>query len=216
MRQRRGFTLSEVLVSVSLIAVLLGILVPALVHSREAARRTICSNRIRQGAFALLHLTDTGKRLPSKEPTAWSIQVVEHLDPTFFSTQVSALSNASDHEPLSLNRVNGLLCPTGKKTLIDGRNISNFAMNESILGLKLAHISDGTTATILLAEIPSELASLWTWGPLANTDNTGSSHPGMCHIAAIDGSIHRVSQSTDRTVMASWFDPVDGKTNPIE
>jgi hypothetical protein len=89
-------------------------------------------------------------------------------------------------------------------------------MNESILGLKLAHISDGTTATILLAEIPSELASLWTWGPLANTDNTGSSHPGMCHIAAIDGSIHRVSQSTDRGVMASWFDPVDGKTNPIE
>jgi hypothetical protein len=42
-RVRRGFTLIDVFVSVGVIAILIGILLPSLGRARETARRVVCS-----------------------------------------------------------------------------------------------------------------------------------------------------------------------------
>lgn len=47
-RSRRGFTLIEVLVVVSIIALLVSILLPSLAQAREAARQAVCSAHIKQ------------------------------------------------------------------------------------------------------------------------------------------------------------------------
>ena len=60
-----GFTLLELLVSVSIIALLAAILLPAIMQARASTRRTVCLSNLRQWTLAVRMYTDTHHgRLP--------------------------------------------------------------------------------------------------------------------------------------------------------
>jgi prepilin-type N-terminal cleavage/methylation domain-containing protein len=88
-RERRAFTLVELLVVISIIGILMALLLPAVQAAREAARAVQCKNGVRQVGLALHNYHDTHLRLPpgwigdAPEGTpgwGWTVSILPQLE----------------------------------------------------------------------------------------------------------------------------------------
>ena len=96
-KNRRGFTLVELLVVIAIIGTLVGLLLPAVQSAREAARRSQCSNQIKQLALGCLNFESTRKRLPAandrdnaSEGWSWITHILPTIEETNLYNQLSS------------------------------------------------------------------------------------------------------------------------------
>src|SRR4051812_9139133 len=64
-RVRQAFTLLEIVISIGIIVIVFALLLPAVQHSREAARRMACASQLRQIAMGMHSHEAVQRHLPS-------------------------------------------------------------------------------------------------------------------------------------------------------
>lgn len=139
--RRTGFTLVELLVVIAIIGILIALLLPAVQAAREAARRSQCSNHMKQLGLAIHNYHDTYKVFPpgvlaarlnagTSHPTnmSWMPLLLPFMEqaPLYDQLKPYMLTRASSNFPSDIMNtvIPTLCCPSdpnmGKTTSIHG------------------------------------------------------------------------------------------------
>jgi len=114
-RSKAGFTLVELLVVIAIIGVLVALLLPAVQAAREAARRTQCSNNLKQLGLAAHSFNDTYSRLPpgggaqgggsglssSTDYGSWLVYLLPYMEQTNLAMAIDGASGPTNRRILN-------------------------------------------------------------------------------------------------------------------
>jgi prepilin-type N-terminal cleavage/methylation domain-containing protein/prepilin-type processing-associated H-X9-DG protein len=131
-RSKRGFTLVELLVVITIIAILIALLLPAVQMAREAARNMQCKNHLRQLATACLTHEHCNGALPSggwclrwtgdpdrgfgrKQPGGWTYNILPYIEQQALhdlGANSDAATKSAKAVIMSTTPLAGFYCPT--------------------------------------------------------------------------------------------------------
>jgi prepilin-type N-terminal cleavage/methylation domain-containing protein/prepilin-type processing-associated H-X9-DG protein len=127
LRRRGGFTLVELLVVIAIIGALAALLLPAVQSSREAARKKVCGNNLKQIALGMHHYIVNFKTLPPGYETkvnfdlddegpgwAWGVKLLPFMEQQALYNEVNqkALVSSDEARPVRLKSVPSFNCPS--------------------------------------------------------------------------------------------------------
>jgi len=130
-KNRGGFTLVELLVVIAIIGTLVGLLLPAVQSAREAARRSACTNNMKQLGLGVLNFESARKRLPAASSGtgtnstataggySWICAILPFLEETNLYTNLSSNSSrlnsgftSSLNNAQAITSLPQLVCPS--------------------------------------------------------------------------------------------------------
>jgi type II secretory pathway pseudopilin PulG len=105
---RRGLTLVEVLVVLLTVMVVVGLLLPCIMHARESARRSQCQSHLKQIGLALLNYHDAHNTLPpgfvAEHGWGWGTIVLPYIDSSPLYSQLNVDGPMELHGPANAVR----------------------------------------------------------------------------------------------------------------
>jgi prepilin-type N-terminal cleavage/methylation domain-containing protein len=113
----RGFSLVELLVVISIIATLVGILLPAVQSARESARRTQCGSNLRQVGLAVQLHDNAKRRFPSASGAQGEgsfVPLLPYLEegPLHATFDATKSVDHADNKAFLESRIDILVCPS--------------------------------------------------------------------------------------------------------
>ena len=160
-KSRRGFTLVELLVVIAIIGILVAMLLPAVQAAREAARRTQCTNNLKQIGLAILDFESQFGALPAgtthKEadgrPAEYSMffLILPFLEEGDVYDRYDFDGNSRIYSNSQVNSVQipGYLCPSDGAM---GRSWAGFARSNYV----------SCFGTAMQIPNPNDFSDLWT------------------------------------------------------
>jgi prepilin-type N-terminal cleavage/methylation domain-containing protein/prepilin-type processing-associated H-X9-DG protein len=148
--KKGGFSLVELLVVITLIAILVGLLIPAVQAAREASRRTQCANHLRQLVTALLEYESQFRTFPPAAyihdremslSASWRVLTLPQLEETALYELLAPTQDGglTTREPGDI-RIPVFFCPSASPPPLQGFPLSNY---ETITGGKAHWTLDG-------------------------------------------------------------------------
>lgn len=144
-RSHRGFTLIELLVVIAIIAVLIALLLPAVQQAREAARRSQCTNNLKQIALAMQNYHDNYNRLPMGVGSfgccwgTWLVPVLPYIEKGSISSMYVNFSGndatgprygaAPNSTNVTTRRIATYTCPSDIASAVGGVQQHNYVVN---------------------------------------------------------------------------------------
>ena len=117
-RARGAFTLVELLVVIAIIGILVALLLPAIQAAREAARRSQCTNNLKQQGIAAHNFHDSRKALPPSRIVDHQATWLYLILPFMENVQLGAMWDISEgdfyDQPLKMRtaQVPSYICPS--------------------------------------------------------------------------------------------------------
>ena len=219
------------------VPILIALLLPAVQAAREAARRNVCNNNLKQIGLALQNYADINNALPpayvadenGRPMHSWRVLILPYMEQKALydrynfdepwdgpnNSQLADLMPStyrcpSDSGASPPSTLTSYAAITGQGTLFDGDTPSSFAM-----------IQDGTSNTIAVAEA-SQAGIHWmeprdldiaqmTFQINGSPTDIHSEHPGVAMAVFADGHTTTLSTSVSAEMLRAFFSKNGGE-----
>ena len=188
------FTIIELLIVISIIAVLAAMLLPALNAAREKVKGIFCSNNLKStGMSILFYAQDNKEYFPfcfekdrvKTDRYTWGMHVMTYMGKYNLDDMMTIRANLKNYNPpRDLNKIKPLVCPGNQKfsTFAQKSNsalwsyIGNYVANDNVLRLDPATGNNRYYATGFKSSMtkqPSAVGTAWDAGGSYNLAVTG-------------------------------------------